>query len=144
MIESLGIILVALLVGAAVAVPITYYVTLDRRRVRVLEEQREINRDKVWRETYDSFFNDLRVEQQVWVAQQKVLFLTQREMVINERLYYRHIPLSGWIEHRRLLDTELSGDELIKVAQYSSLLLLPGKAASVATTVVKPLLKRAG
>jgi hypothetical protein len=144
MIESLGIILVALLVGAAVAVPITYYVTLDRKRVRVLEEQREINRDKVWRETYDSFFNDLRVEQQVWVAQQKVLFLTQREMVINERLYYRHIPLSGWIEHRRLLDTELSGEELIKVAQYSSLLLLPGKSASVATTLVKPLLKKAG
>jgi hypothetical protein len=143
LIETLATILVATLVGAAIAVPVTYYVTLDRKRVRVLEEQREINRDRVWRETYDSFLNDLRVEQQVSVAQQKILFLTQRELVINERLYYRHIPLSGWIEHRRLLDTELSGEELIKAAQYSSLLTLPGKSASVTTKLVKALLKKA-
>ena len=143
MTETLATILVAMFVGAAIAVPITYYITLDRKRIRVLEEQREINRDRVWRETYDAFLNELRVEQQVSVAQQKVLFLKQRELVINERLYYRHIPLSGWIEHRRLLDTELSAEELIKAAQYSSLLTLPGKTATVTTKVVKALLKKA-
>jgi hypothetical protein len=140
MLETLTIILVAMLVGAAVAVPITYYITLDRRRVRILEEQLEINRDKVWRETYDSFLNDLRVEQHVSVAQHKILFVTQREMVINERLYYRHLPLSGWIEHRRLIDAQLNADELIKAAQYASLLALPGKSASVSTKLVKALL----
>ena len=47
---------------------------------------------------------DIRVEERHYTREHKVLFLTRKLLVRQERIFFRNIPLSDWIEHEIQLD----------------------------------------
>ncbi|MBZ5576029.1 MAG: hypothetical protein LAP40_05660 [Acidobacteriia bacterium] len=52
----------------------------------------------------DNFLDELRVEQRHYTRENRLLLQTRKSLVIQERMYFRNIPLSDWIEHEITLE----------------------------------------
>jgi hypothetical protein len=50
-------------------------------------------------EALDNFLGELRVEQRHYTRANRTLMQTRNSLVLQERMYFRNIPLSDWIEH---------------------------------------------
>src|SRR6516225_4288769 len=51
------------------------------------------------RKALDEFLADLRVEERHFVRQHRVLFAHRKSLVMEERIFFRNIPISNWVEH---------------------------------------------
>ena len=57
------------------------------------------------RKAFDAFLLDFRVEERRYLREAKSHFMNKRSVIMQERLYFRNIPLSNWVEHEMpLLD----------------------------------------
>jgi len=57
------------------------------------------------RKAFDQFLMDFRVEERRYLRESKSHFSNKRSVIMQERLYFRNIPLSNWVEHEMpLLD----------------------------------------
>lgn len=54
--------------------------------------------ETVRRKALDDFMADLRIEERHYVREHKVLFVTRKSLVRQERIFFRNIPLSNWVE----------------------------------------------
>jgi hypothetical protein len=70
-------------------------------RLRATEEETR-------RRCFDDFLADFRVEERHYMRESKSLFLQKKSMVLQERLFFRNLPLSNWVEHE--LTVEEGGD----------------------------------
>jgi hypothetical protein len=52
---------------------------------------------------------DFRVEERSYMREMKSLTSAKRCMVMQERLFFRNIPLSNWVEHEMTVEEE-TGD----------------------------------
>jgi len=84
-----------------------------RSMVDALKAAEELGR----RQALDDFLADLRIEQRHYTREHKVLFLHRKILVLEERIFFRNIPLSNWIEHEILLE---EGADIDKVARSLS------------------------
>ena len=50
-------------------------------------------------EALDNFLGELRVEQRHYTKENRTLMTNRKSLVLQERMYFRNIPLSDWIEH---------------------------------------------
>ncbi|HVY93989.1 MAG TPA: hypothetical protein VHA14_14610 [Bryobacteraceae bacterium] len=50
------------------------------------------------REALDDFLSDIRIEERHYVREHKALFITRKSVVRQERIFFRNLPLSNWIE----------------------------------------------
>lgn len=50
------------------------------------------------RKALDDFIGDIHIEERHYVRENKALFLKRRSVVRQERLFFRNLPLSNWIE----------------------------------------------
>jgi len=51
------------------------------------------------RKALDEFLADLHVEERHYVREHRVLFAHRRSLVLQERIFFRNVPLSNWVEH---------------------------------------------
>jgi hypothetical protein len=51
------------------------------------------------REALENFMDELRVEQRHYTRENRMLLQSRKSLVLQERMYFRNIPLSDWIEH---------------------------------------------
>jgi hypothetical protein len=51
------------------------------------------------RQALDEFLGDLRVEERHYVREHRVLFAHRKSLVLQERIFFRKIPISNWVEH---------------------------------------------
>jgi hypothetical protein len=51
------------------------------------------------REALENFMEELRVEQRHYTRENRMLMQNRKSLVLQERMYFRNIPLSDWIEH---------------------------------------------
>jgi hypothetical protein len=51
------------------------------------------------REALENFMDELRVEQRHYTRENRMLMQSRKSLVLQERMYFRNIPLSDWIEH---------------------------------------------
>lgn len=51
------------------------------------------------RKALDDFLADLRVEERHYVRQHRVLFAHRKSLVLQERIFFRNVPISNWVEH---------------------------------------------
>ncbi len=65
------------------------------------------------REALDEFLADVHVEQRHYVRDNKLLFQNRKALVLQERIFFRNIPLSNWIEHEIVLQ---EGEDVDKAA----------------------------
>jgi hypothetical protein len=66
------------------------------------------------REALDEFLADVHVEQRHYVRDNKLLFQNRKAIVLQERIFFRNIPLSNWIEHEIVLQ---EGEDAEKAAR---------------------------
>lgn len=71
-------------------------------------------RDSARREALDEFLADMHVEQRHYVKDNKLLFQNRKALVLQERIFFRNIPLSNWIEHEIVLQ---EGEDVDKAAR---------------------------
>ncbi len=55
-------------------------------------------------EAMERFMDDLRVEQRHYTRENRTLTRNRKTLVLQERMYFRNIPLSDWIEHEVTVD----------------------------------------
>jgi hypothetical protein len=66
------------------------------------------------RQAFDKFLGDLRVEQRHYTRENRMLMQSRRSLVLQERMYFRNLPLSDWIEHEILLEDGADVDRLVQ------------------------------
>lgn len=85
-------------------------------RVRAAEEAAK-------RKALEEMLADIRVEERRFLRESKSLFMNRKCLVVQERLYFRNIPLSEWVEHEYWL--EEGGDPAAHSIAASTRKLLP-------------------
>jgi hypothetical protein len=78
-----------------------------RSAVRVAEETAK-------RESFDQFLAELKVEQRHYTRENRMLMNNRKSLILQERMYFRNIPLSDWIEHEITLDDAADVNRLVQ------------------------------
>ena len=55
-------------------------------------------------EAMEHFMDELRVEQRHYTRENRTLTKNRKTLVLQERMYFRNIPLSDWVEHEVTVD----------------------------------------
>ncbi len=92
---------------------------------RIMEETVRATEESAQRKALNDFLADFRVEERHYVRESKSLFVSKKAMVLQERLYFRNIPLSNWVEHEMTVE---EGGDIQQLAKACS--IFSGKAAS--------------
>lgn len=66
------------------------------------------------RAAFDNFLNEIHVEQRHYTRENRLLAQNRRTLVLQERMYFRNIPLSDWIEHEIAVDEGVDVDRMIQ------------------------------
>jgi hypothetical protein len=87
------------------------------------------------RKAMDEFMSDIRIEERHYTRQHKMFFLTRKLLVRQERIFFRNIPLSDWIEHEMPIE---EGADAEKMAQTMSV-FAAATAAMIEEAEPKPI-----
>ena len=66
------------------------------------------------REAFDRFLGELKVEKRHYTRENRMLMNSRKSLVLQERMYFRNIPLSDWIEHEILIDEGADVNRLVQ------------------------------
>ncbi len=83
-------------------------------QTKTLDETIRATEESAKRRAFDEFLADLRVEERHYLREQRALFLTKKSLVLQERIFFRNIPLSSWVEHEMLVE---EGADVEKLAR---------------------------
>ncbi len=125
-------ILLPILVAAGSAI-LSYFIMQSRLEVAVAEANAKLRAleggvpDKIraaeesaQRRAFDQFLTDFRVEERRYLRESRSHLMNRRSMVLQERLYFRNIPLSNWVEHEMALDEGSTLELLDKSSVFSA------------------------
>jgi hypothetical protein len=82
-------------------------------KIRAAEESAQ-------RKAFDQFLMDFRVEERRYLRESRSHLASRKSVVLQERLYFRNIPLSNWVEHEMALDDGCSLEVLDKSSVFSA------------------------
>jgi hypothetical protein len=82
-------------------------------KIRLAEETAQ-------RRAFDQFLMDFRVEERRYLRESKSHLTQRRSMILQERLYFRNIPLSNWVEHEMQLSDDAAPELLDKSSVFSA------------------------
>lgn len=82
-------------------------------KIRLAEETAKRN-------AFDAFLMDFRVEERRYLRESKSHFTNRRSVVMQERLYFRNIPLSNWVEHEMPLNNGAEAQLIEKASVFSA------------------------
>ena len=74
-----------------------------------MEERVKTAEEQMKRKALDEFLQEFRTEERSYMRENKGTHVQKKSMVLQERLYFRNIPLSNWIETEMLV--EQTGEE---------------------------------
>jgi hypothetical protein len=66
------------------------------------------------RQALDDFLADIRIEERHYIREHKAFFLTRKSVVRQERIFFRNLPLSNWIEQEMPFEDGADIDQLAK------------------------------
>jgi hypothetical protein len=81
-------------------------------RKETFEESLRNVEETTRRKAMDEFLADIRVEERHYTREHKVLFMSRKCLVRQERIFFRNIPLSNWIEQEMPIHEGVNVDEL--------------------------------
>lgn len=87
---------------------------------KLLEEKVRATEEETKRRSMDEFLADFRVEERHYMKESKSLFLNRKSMVLQERLYFRNIPLSDWVNHELTVEEGSDVRALVKACSVFS------------------------
>jgi hypothetical protein len=68
------------------------------------------------RTAFDQFLSEIRVEERHYLRENKLLFVTRKSVVVRERIFFRNLPLSSWVEHEIPYEEGADVDKLARTA----------------------------
>lgn len=74
------------------------------------DERVKSAQEEVKRQALEEFLTEFRTEERSYMREAKNGQALRKSMVLQERLYFRNIPLSNWIETEMLVESQ--GDDL--------------------------------
>src|SRR5580704_12618914 len=77
-----------------------------------LENSLKTTEESTRRKAMEEFLADIRVEERHYTREHKVLFLTRKMLVRQERIFFRNIPLSSWVEHEMPLQEGVDAEQV--------------------------------
>jgi uncharacterized membrane protein YgaE (UPF0421/DUF939 family) len=86
----------------------------------------------------DAFLADIRIEERHYTREHKVLFMSRKMLVRQERIFFRNIPLSNWVENEMPIE---EGVDAEKMAQTMSVFLNAAMMGEAPESVVHKLLR---
>ena len=69
-----------------------------------LEERIKATEEATKRRAMDEFMQEFRVEERSYARESKSASSMRKSMIMQERLFFRNIPLSNWIEREMVLE----------------------------------------
>jgi hypothetical protein len=111
--------------------------TLIARR-EALEDSIKNVEESVRRKAMDEFLGDIRVEERHYTREHKILFMTRRMLVRQERIFFRNIPLSNWVEQEMPVE---EGVDTEKLAQTMSVFATTAMLADFPEAGIRKLLR---
>jgi len=85
-----------------------------------MEERIKATEEATKRHALDEFMQEFRVEERSYVRESKSLAASRKSMVMQERLFFRNIPLSNWIEHEIVVEEGRDLDQLPKESVFAA------------------------
>jgi hypothetical protein len=85
-----------------------------------LEERVKATEESAKRKALDDFMQDIRTEERSYVRESRSLEGSRKTMVMQERLYFRNIPLSNWIEHEMVVEDGRDLKQLPRESVFAS------------------------
>jgi hypothetical protein len=79
-----------------------------RTQKNTMEERVRATEQEARRRALDEFMQDFRVEERHYFRENKSVASRQKSMVLQERLYFRNIPLSSWVEHEMVVEQDMA------------------------------------
>jgi hypothetical protein len=70
--------------------------------------------ETVKRQALEGFLGELKVEQRHYTKENRLLLQNRKSLVLQERMYFRNIPLSDWIEHEVQLDDGVDVERMVQ------------------------------
>lgn len=93
--------------------------TISSQKI-TMEERIKATEEATKRHALDDFMADFRVEERSYVRESKSLASSTKSMVMQERLFFRNIPLSNWIEHEMIVEEGRDLDQLPKESVFAT------------------------
>jgi len=81
-------------------------------RKEAMEDALKNVEETVRRKAMDEFLADIRVEERHYTREHKILFLSRKMLVRQERIFFRNIPLSNWVEQEMPVEEGVDTDKL--------------------------------
>lgn len=101
-----------------------------RNQEKLMEEKVRAAEEVAARQAFDQLLADFRVEERHFVREHKSMFVNRKSLVMQERLYFRNIPLSNWIEHEMVVE---EGTDVKSLAEQASVFNARSLAAAGAS-----------
>jgi|SRR3984957_2127736 hypothetical protein len=95
-----------------------------------MEERIKATEEATKRLAMDEFMQDFRVDERSYARESKSLTASRKTMVMQERLFFRNIPLSNWIEHEMIVEEGSDLDQLPKESVFAT--------STITTTTIAP------
>jgi hypothetical protein len=77
-----------------------------------LENSLKTAEESTRRKAMDEFLADIRIEERHYTREHKVLFMSRKMLVRQERIFFRNIPLSNWVEHEMALEEGVDPEQM--------------------------------
>jgi hypothetical protein len=86
---------------------------LENEKIRFDEAAKAIE-ENAKRKALDEFLADLHIEERHYLREHRVLFTHRKSLVLQERIFFRNVPLSNWVEHEISVEEGADLDALAK------------------------------
>jgi hypothetical protein len=107
--------------------------TITTQKV-TMEERIKATEEATKRHALDEFMQEFRVEERSYVRENRSLSASKKSMVMQERLFFRNIPLSNWIEHEMVVEEGRDLDQLPKESVFAASTLTSGNDGRLAVS----------
>jgi hypothetical protein len=98
-----------------------------RNQEKLMEEKVKSAEESTMRRSFDQFLGDFRVEERHYMRENKSMFVNRKALVLQERLFFRNIPLSNWVEHEMVVEEGSDVKSLAKSCSIFSTRSLSGE-----------------
>lgn len=85
-----------------------------------LEEKVRATEESCKRQALDEFMHDIRVEERSYMRETKSLNAARKTMVMQERIFFRNIPLSNWIEREMVVEDGVDPSQLAAPSVFTA------------------------
>jgi hypothetical protein len=100
--------------------------TINSQRV-TMEERIKAAEEATKRAALDDFMQDFRVEERSYMRESRSLSASKKSMIMQERLFFRNIPLSNWVEREMVIEEGQDLDQLPSSSVFSTAPLPAGE-----------------